>query len=257
MKRLLALALSAAWAALAPLAAPALAAEPIKLLFVGNSYTFGRVDPVLTYNAAHVHDLTAGFNAVNPTGTNSYPSGTPGFGSFEPHPWGGVPGLFKQMADEAGLSYDVSLSTRNAASLRGHFLNIYNADWDLRGNVASQAWDQVVLQELSDGALPVGKSKNANPAAFNAYAGLFERFIHAGAAQAFTEAQLHGGLEACLATRTPAPERASTWSRPGRGPTWWRRTRTRRPTSPQPMAARARPTTTPAARPSTTPAWPR
>ena len=30
----------------------------IPILFVGNSYTFGRVDPVMSYNAANVHDLT-------------------------------------------------------------------------------------------------------------------------------------------------------------------------------------------------------
>lgn len=101
----------------------ALAADPVKILFVGNSYTFGRVDPVMSYNAAAVHDPTAGFNAINPTGTNSYPAGTPGFGSSEPHSWGGVPGIFKKMTDEAGLNYDVSLSTRNAASLRGQFLD--------------------------------------------------------------------------------------------------------------------------------------
>ena len=93
-KRLLALAVTAS---LAALTGPALAADPIKILFVGNSYTFGRVDPVLSYNAAAVHDLTAGFNAINPAGTNSYPIGTPGQGSFEPHPWGGVPGIFKKM----------------------------------------------------------------------------------------------------------------------------------------------------------------
>ena len=33
---------------------------------------------VLDYNAARVHDLTAGFNARSPRGTNSYPPGTPG-----------------------------------------------------------------------------------------------------------------------------------------------------------------------------------
>ena len=44
------LALAAIW--------PAQAAEPVSILFVGNSYTFGRLDPVLTYNAANVHDLT-------------------------------------------------------------------------------------------------------------------------------------------------------------------------------------------------------
>lgn len=191
---LLALALAASFTA------PALAADPIKILFVGNSYTFGRVDPVMSYNAAAVHDLTAGFNAINPTGTNSYPVGTPGFGSFEPHPWGGVPGIFKKMTDEAGMNYDVSLSTRNAASLRGQFLNTANADWKLRENVATQKWDAVVLQEQSDAALPPGKGKNANLAAFNAYADQFERFIHTGAAQSYTEASLYGSLAACTAT---------------------------------------------------------
>ncbi|MBI3349530.1 MAG: hypothetical protein HY020_20260 [Burkholderiales bacterium] len=194
MTRLLALALAAS------LATPALAADPIKILFVGNSYTFGRVDPVLTYNAAAVHDMTAGFNALNPTGTNSYPAGTPGFGSFEPHPWGGVPGIFKKMTDQAGLNYDVSLSTRNAASLRGQFLDTANSDWKLRENVASQTWDTVVLQEQSDAALPAGKGKNANLATFNAYADQFERFIHHGTAQSYKEADLFGGLAACMAT---------------------------------------------------------
>ena len=198
MKRLLATTLAAALAA--SLAAPALAADPIKILFVGNSYTFGRVDPVLGYNAAAVHDLTAGFNAINPAGTNSYPAGTVGFGSFEPHPWGGVPGIFKKMTDEAGMNYDVSLSTRNAASLRGQFLDTANADWKLRENVATQKWDTVVLQAQSDEALPAGRGKNANLATFNAYADQFERFIHNGAAQSYKESALFGSLAACTAT---------------------------------------------------------
>ena len=215
-------------------AGPAAAVEPTTILFVGNSYTFGRVDPVMSYNAANVHDLTAAFNAINPSGTNSYPVGTPGQGWFEQHPWGGVPGIFKKMTDEAGLNYDVSLSTRNAASLRGQFLNTANSTWDLRGNVASQTWGAVVLQEQSDAALPAGRGKNANLATFNAYADQFERFIHIGAAQTYTEAQLFGSLAACQATGLsatscnisrviPANTRASaatrlfleqTWARP-------------------------------------------
>ncbi|WP_394842093.1 hypothetical protein LZC95_34075 [Pendulispora brunnea] len=165
--------------------------KPTKILFLGNSYTFARLDPAMSYNAANVHDLTADFAAKNATGTNPW----------EPHPWGGVPGIFKAMTVQAGLDYDVSISTRNAASLRGHFLNTANNDWDLRGNVASQTWDIVVLQELSDGALPPGKGKNANLASFKAYANQFERFIHEGAAQTYTEAQLFGSLEACTAAR--------------------------------------------------------
>jgi hypothetical protein len=64
-------------------------AVPTTVLFVGNSYTFGRLDPVLSYNAANVRDLTRRLGPLtttntgaapfsNVTGTNSYPVGTPG-----------------------------------------------------------------------------------------------------------------------------------------------------------------------------------
>ena len=172
---------------------------PIKILFVGNSYTFGRADPVMSYNAANVHDLTYAMWVANPSGTNA----------FEPHPWGGVPGIFKKMTDEAGLNYDVSLSTRNAATLRGQFIN--SAGWDLRGNVASQSWDTVVLQTQSDEPLPVGKGKNAAPATFATYATAFEKYIHTGTIGAgtvtnntitYTENQLYGSAANCTAPAT-------------------------------------------------------
>jgi hypothetical protein len=169
------------------LAAAAACAAPTQIVFVGNSYTFGRVDPVMRYNAANVHDLTAGFYALNATGANPW----------EPHPWGGVAGIFKQFTVERGLDYDVSISARNAASLRGHFLNTANSAWDLRGNVASQKWDVVVLQEQSDATLPYGSGKNANPLQFRAYADKFEQFIHKGNAQSYTETQLYGSLANC------------------------------------------------------------
>ena len=181
---------SLALAAAALACGTAASADPTKILFVGNSYTFGRVDPVMSYNAANVHDLTAAFYAANQTGANAW----------EPHPWGGVPGIFKEMTVQAGLDYDVSISARNAASLRGQFLNTANAQWDLRGNVASQTWGVVVLQEQSDAALPNGKGKNANFTQFQAYANQFERFIHDGSAQTYTETQLYGSLAACTAT---------------------------------------------------------
>ncbi|XHS80476.1 PEP-CTERM sorting domain-containing protein [Burkholderiaceae bacterium UC74_6] len=176
--------------ALLALVGTAHADDPIKILFVGNSYTFGRADPVMRYNAANVHDLTAGFYEQNQSGTNAW----------EPHPWGGVPGIFKEMTVQAGLNYDVSISARNAATLRGQFLNTANSTWDMRGNVASRDWGVVVLQEQSDAALPAGKGKNANAAQFQAYANQFEKFIHNGAAQTYTETQLYGSLAACMAT---------------------------------------------------------
>lgn len=150
------------------------AAEPTTVLFVGNSYTFGRVDPVMGYNAANVTDLSRPGQAGRPSFdnlTNANP--------YEPHPWGGVPGIFKQMTVQVGLNYAVSLSTRNAASLRGHYLNTSNT-WDLQSNLAHQKWDQVVLQDLSDEPLSAGRSGNANRALFNFYASKIQDYVHNG-----------------------------------------------------------------------------
>ena len=148
-------------------------AAPTSILFVGNSFTFGRVDPVMSYNAANVTDLTApvaGTTFTNTTGSNPY----------EPHPWGGIAGIFKQFTVQAGLDYDVSLSARNAASLRGHFLNTSPSGWDLQGNLAAKKWDKVVLQDLSDEPLTQGGGANANRALFNFYANKIEDYIHTG-----------------------------------------------------------------------------
>jgi hypothetical protein len=151
-------------------------AAPIQVLFVGNSYTFGRVDPVMSYNAANVTDLTRperGAPFDNLEGSNE----------FEPHPWGGIAGIFKQLTVQAGLDYAVSLSTRNAASLRGHMLNTNPADWDLRGNIALEPWDKVVLQEQSDEVLPrqtnaAGNTLASNPEFTHFFADIIEDFVH-------------------------------------------------------------------------------
>ncbi len=181
-------------------------ADPISILFVGNSYTFGRLDPVLTYNAANVRDLSkpqgalvVGSNASTPkfsdvTGTNSYGPGmiNPSTGvqgnSYSPHSqtngWGGVAGIFKKFTTQAGLDYDVALSTRNAATLRGHLLNTANSNWDLRGNISSQKWNKMVLQEQSDEALGpktvAGVPLGSNLPSIRAYVDLIEDWVHTG-----------------------------------------------------------------------------
>ncbi len=162
---------------------PALAADPISVLFVGNSYTFGRVDPVMSYNAANVRDLTAAMWASNASGSNV----------FEPHPWGGVAGIFKQFTVQAGLDYDVALSTRNAASLRGHLLNTNAAGWDLRGNIGSQVWSQVVLQEQSDEPLIKRPGLASNPDYFRNYVDKIEDYVHLGVATSFRERDFFPG----------------------------------------------------------------
>ncbi len=180
-------------AALGLLAASTVAmADPVSVLFVGNSYTFGRVDPVMSYNAANVRDLTAAMYAANPAGANV----------FEPHPWGGVAGIFKQLTVQAGLDYDVALSARNAASLRGHFLNTNSAGWDLRGNLSSQTWNKVVLQEQSDEPLTRRPGLNSNPDWFKNYVDKIEDFLHNGAAESYRERDFFPGATA--ADRTAA-----------------------------------------------------
>jgi hypothetical protein len=154
---------------------------------------------------------------TNVFGTNSYPIGMniPGTStqgnSYSPHTqlntWGGTAGIFKQFTVQMGLNYDVALSTRNAASLRGHLLNTANTySWDLRSNIgstdlglppitnASQKWDAMVLQEQSDEALgprttdrdfagrPLSgvATLGSNQPATRAYVDLIEDWVHTG-----------------------------------------------------------------------------
>ena len=231
------------------LVAGALHAAPQSVLFVGNSYTFGRVDPVLSYNAANVDDMTR----PRPDLPDPNFTETAGTRAWEPHPWGGVPGIFKQLADQAGEEFDVALSTRNAASLRGHFLNTANADWDLRGNIAKRKWDVVVLQEQSDAALPKGRGANANYPQFAAYADKIAKYVQVGAAESYRRtrdvpghlrerrqvrrSRRNGGfVQQSHAARDPRQSRTQirrpwcTSRRPGPGRTWCFRTSPRSPT---------------------------
>jgi hypothetical protein len=191
--------------------APGATAAPTSILFVGNSYTFGRVDPVMSYNTANVRDLTAPMYANNPAGTNA----------FEPHPWGGVAGIFKQFTVQAGLDYDVAMSARNAASLRGHLLNTNPAGWDLRGNIGSQAWDKVVLQEQSDEPLTKRPGLNSNPDYFRNYANKIENYVHSTVPQSFRERDFFPGADsterqaACVASGLSAGTCSTVRNIPG------------------------------------------
>jgi len=167
---------------------PALAADPVSVLFVGNSYTFGRVDPVMSYNAENVRDLTRPGQPGRPSFDN-----TVGSNAFEPHPWGGVPGIFKQLTVQAGLEYDVASSARNAASLRGHMLNTNPAGWDLRGNLALQTWDKVVLQEQSDEPLSLRPGLPSNPARFNNYTNKIAEYVKKGTLATYRERDYYEG----------------------------------------------------------------
>ncbi len=173
-----------------PLAAAALLhcaaaaqAAPTSVLFVGNSFTFGRADPVMSYNHQNVRDLTEAMFNTNANGSNAY----------EPRPWGGVPGIFQRLTVQAGLDYDVAMTTRNAATLRGHMLNTNPADWDLRSNLSSQTWGQVVLQEQSDEALTRRPGLNSNPARVNNYIDKISEYVQQGTLATYRERDYYAG----------------------------------------------------------------
>jgi hypothetical protein len=161
----------------------AVQAQSTSVLFVGNSFTFGRADPVMSYNHQNVRDLTEGMLNANALGSNLY----------EPRPWGGVPGIFQHLTVQAHLNYDVAMSTRNAATLRGHLLNTNPAGWDLRSNLASQTWNQVVLQEQSDEALIRRPGLNSNPARFNNYVDKVSEYVKEGTLATYRERDYYAG----------------------------------------------------------------
>ena len=88
-----------------------------RVLFIGNSFTFGSGSAVRFYRNDTVTDL-------NDEGV------------------GGVPALFKSFADQAGLDYDVALETRGGTGLDFHLA-------EKRDLIGSRDWDVVVAHGYS------------------------------------------------------------------------------------------------------------
>jgi hypothetical protein len=196
-----------AFFAFACAALPALA-QPQKILFVGNSFTYTR-PPALNYFASEVVDMNLQNSISKPLGNDP----------ALPQPWGGVPGIFKALANQAGLQMDVRHSLRGGATLRGHMLNTNPAGWDLRANIAAEKWDVVVLQGNSTEAV---NRAGGDFGQFNAYIGLLSRFIQVGDARSYRESQLYPGGSNALRTLPANPNANAaasiylyqTWARP-------------------------------------------
>lgn len=174
----------AATCSLFPFAA---AANPVDILFVGNSFTHGRYEPVRTYNGgfgpSNVHDLlcpSAASCSAAETGAQVDPSKTPPPGTLsqqlaylqanpsaqynEPGPYGGVPGIFLRFTRDAGLDYDVSLVAVSSATLTGYLSNKGN-EAGILPLIESPRWNKVVLQDQSFRPLPSTITVNGNPVA--------------------------------------------------------------------------------------------
>ena len=168
------------------------AANPIELLFVGNSFTHGRYPPALNYNAGTaasvgdpsvVHDLlcpsttatgacTSGAEAVarvTPTSANTpgatvsqqltYLQANPSSQYTEAGPFSGVAGVFLQFTKAAGLHYDVSLVSVSSATLSGYLANTGTEAGDLP-LIANSKYSQIIMQDQSFRPLPTTVTVN-------------------------------------------------------------------------------------------------
>jgi hypothetical protein len=164
------------------LCVPARAAARINILFIGNSFTHGRYNPVRPchggFEKNDVHDLlcpspancTAAEQRRQRDPSKRPPPGTlqqqlehlmanPSARYGEPGPFGGVPGIFLQFTRDAGLDYSVSVIAVSSASLTGYLNNKGRESGAFR-LIEAAPWDAVVLQDQSFRPLPATISVN-------------------------------------------------------------------------------------------------
>ncbi|MGE7273234.1 hypothetical protein [Brevibacillus panacihumi] len=178
--------------------------EPVKVLFVGNSFTYTR-PPTQEYNVDNITDMNY----------ENFLNHAPG----RTQPFSGIAGIFEAMTTQAGLSYDVSHSVRGGATLRGHYLNTNPENWDMRGNIGAETWDVVILQGNSTEGLA---RANGNLLEFKTYVDKLEKWIHIGDEEQYRESDIYPGGSVKL-QMVPANENKSgdtviylyqPWARP-------------------------------------------
>ena len=171
------------------------------VLFVGDSYTHGRYTPVRTFNAETTGKPWRPPQVIDEnygqTGEREEPESEPG-------PWGGIPGIFSELAQQMDLSYKVHIEAISATSLEKN----YKAASEV---IAQAGWQAVVLQELSVKPLPrsLTNSKLSNPPGFWASVQTIEQAVHAVApkAQIFLyETWASGDLAKEIAGDTTQPD---------------------------------------------------
>jgi hypothetical protein len=169
------------------------------VLFVGDSFTHGRYTPVRPFNAQ-----TPGEPWQPPQVIDENYGQTGERQELEPGPWGGIPGIFAELAQQMHLSYQVHLEAISATSLKKN----YNAASDV---IAQSSWQAVVLQELSAKPLPrsLTNSDISDPPAFWASVQTIEQAVHVVApkAQIFLyETWAAGDLAKDIAGETTQPD---------------------------------------------------
>ena len=156
-------------------------AETRHLLFVGDSFTHGRYLPVRTYNNT---PGTGGLGSTSPSRhvvDENFGTDVPARmeHASEYDPWGGIPGIFAELAHEANLPYDVHMEAISATTLAKNYSVASNV-------IAQSLWDDVILQEASFEPISSSLSHNSksDPQAFCSAVETIEREVHAAAPHA-------------------------------------------------------------------------
>ncbi|ADW69461.1 hypothetical protein AciX9_2425 [Granulicella tundricola MP5ACTX9] len=152
------------------------------ILFVGDSFTHGRYAPVRTYNSTPGTG-GLGSTAASPlvvdenfnTTVTAREENSPG----ETGPWGGIPGIFAELAAEAAIPYDVHIEAISATSLNKNYQAAQSV-------IAQSVWNTVVLQEATFEPIPPSLSGDSisKPATFCSAVGTIEQGVHAAAPSA-------------------------------------------------------------------------
>ena len=149
------------------------------ILFVGDSFTHGRYLPVRTYNntpGTGGLGSTAASALVVDENFDTAVTARQENGAVETGPWGGIPGIFAELAHEASLPYDVHIEAISATTLI--------ANYSAAQSVINQSlWNTVVLQEASFEPITNALSYNSNsdPQAFCNAVATMEQGIHGAA----------------------------------------------------------------------------
>jgi len=146
----------------APPAAAQATRKPTVILFVGNSFFHGAFEPVLSYNSQAVTDEN-----YRPTPRRGAEHGE--------GPWGGIPGIFKKLTDEAGLHYEVHLEAISGQTLQFHYDSALAV-------IKQPRWNTVIMHDYSTG--PVPAHHGGQPARFYTYATKLEQAVHEANPQA-------------------------------------------------------------------------
>lgn len=135
-----------------------------RILFIGDSFTYGRYTPVRNYNSANTTDENYGLPSSNARAEST----------SEPGPYGGIPGIFKMLTTEAGLNYDVHVEAIASTSLATQYSEASPV-------IANAQWNAVVLQEISTRPIPTSLTgdNTSNPSNFCSSVQTIESAVHA------------------------------------------------------------------------------